>query len=47
EKSVLAGQNIEVIADPATGKLDAYAVYIVSDSRPIPSRKSTPSPRLP
>ena len=32
EKSVLAGQNIEVIADPATGKLDAFAVYVVSDS---------------
>ena len=32
EKSVLAGQNIEVIADHVTGKLDAYAVYVVSDA---------------
>ena len=42
EKSVLAGQNIEVIADPATGKLDAYAVYIVSDSPSDPLKEINP-----
>ena len=42
EKSVLAGQNIEVIADPATGKLDAFAVYIVSDSPSDPLKEINP-----
>jgi len=32
EKSVMAGQNVEVTADPATGKLEAHVLYSVTDS---------------
>lgn len=42
EKSVMAGQNIEVVADPATGKLEAFAVYIVSDAVSDPLREMNP-----
>ena len=32
EKSVMAGQNVEVTADPISGKLDAHVIYRVTDS---------------
>ncbi len=42
EKSVLAGQNIEVKADPQTGKLEAFAVYTVTDAVSDPQREMNP-----
>ncbi len=42
EKSNLAGQKIEVVANPDTGKLDAYAVFMVTDAVSDPLREINP-----
>jgi N utilization substance protein A len=42
EKSNLAGQKIEVVANPDTGKLDAYAVFTVTDAVSDPLREMNP-----
>ncbi|GDY16694.1 transcription termination/antitermination protein NusA [Verrucomicrobiota bacterium] len=42
EKSVMSGQNVEVTADPATGKLDAHVIYSVTDSVSDPLREINP-----
>ena len=42
EKSVMAGQNVEVTADPATGKLEAHVLYSVTDSVADPLREINP-----
>jgi len=42
EKSVMAGQNVEINADPVTGKLDAFVVLRVTDSVSDPLQEINP-----
>ena len=42
EKSVMSGQNIEVTADPNTGKLEAHVLLAVTDSVSDPQREINP-----
>ena len=42
EKSVMAGQNVEINADPVSGKLDAFVVLRVTDSVSDPLQEINP-----
>ena len=42
EKSVMAGQNVEVNADAVSGKLDAFVVLRVTDSVSDPLQEINP-----
>ena len=42
EKSVMAGQNVEINADPKSGKLDAFVVLRVTDSVSDPLQEINP-----
>ena len=42
EKSVMAGQNVEINADPNSGKLDAFVVLRVTDSVSDPLQEINP-----
>ena len=42
EKSVMAGQNVDVTADPITGKLEAHVIYKVTDAVSDPLQEINP-----
>lgn len=42
EKSVMSGQNVDISADPVSGKLEAYVIYKVTDAVSDPLQEMNP-----